>query len=97
MIATLRGQLSGSGSLLLPGDLGYAPGRVVWNAGIDRHPAGILVCGDAEDAVMAVRSAAHHGLVVTVRGGGHNVAGRSIADGALLLDLSRMRRVEVNA
>ena len=97
VIAALRGHLSGSGTLLLSGDPGYARGRTVWNAGIDRHPAGILVCGDAEDVAMAVRIAANHGVVVTVRGGGHNVAGRAIADGALLLDLSRMRGVEVNA
>ena len=97
VIAALRAHLSGSGTLLLPGDPGYAAGRAVWNAGIDRHPAGILVCGDAEDVALAVRIAANHGVAVTVRGGGHNVAGRSLADGALLLDLSRMRRVEVNA
>ncbi len=97
VIAALRARLSGSGALLLPADPGYAPGRAVWNAGIDRHPSGILVCGDAEDVAMAVRIAANHGLLVTVRGGGHNVAGRALADGALLLDLSRMRRVEVNA
>jgi len=97
VIAALRAHLSGSGTLVLPGDPGYALGRAVWNAGIDRHPAGILVCGDAEDVAVAVRIAANHGVAVTVRGGGHNVAGRSVADGALLLDLSRMRRVEVNA
>ena len=97
VIAALRGHMSSSGTLLLAGDPGYALGRSVWNAGIDRHPAGILNCGDAEDVAMAVRIAADHGVVLTVRGGGHNVAGRCVADGALLLDLSRMRRVEVNA
>ena len=97
VIAALRGHLSDGARLLLADDPDYALGRKVWNAGIDRHPAAILVCGDAEDAALAVRVAANHGVVVTVRGGGHNVAGRSVQDGALLLDLSRMRRVEVNA
>ncbi len=97
VIAALRGHLSERATLLLADDPDYARARKVWNAGIDRHPAAILVCADAEDVALAVRVAANHGVVVTVRGGGHNVAGRCVADGALLLDLSRMRRVEVNA
>ncbi len=97
VVGALRGHLSSSAALTLPSDPGYASGRSVWNAGIDRHPAAILVCGAAEDVATAVRIAADHGVAVTVRGGGHNVAGRCLANGALLLDLSRMRRVEVNA
>ena len=96
IIAALRGHLGNGAALVLPADPGYAPGRRVWNAGIDRHPAAIVRCGDAQDVAMAVRIAAEHGVAVTVRGGGHNVAGRCVANGALLLDLSRMRRVAVN-
>src|SRR5215469_5825368 len=85
------------GELLLPDDAGYAVGRRGWNASIDRRPAGIVRCGDAEDVTQALRIATEYGLTVTVRGGGHNVAGRAFADEALLIDLSRMRAVSVHA
>jgi len=85
------------GSLLLPGDAGYAIGRRCWNASIDRWPAGIVRCEDAEDVTRTLRIASDYGLPVTVRGGGHNVAGRGVADEALLVDLSRMRAVSVHA
>jgi hypothetical protein len=84
------------GTVVRPGDPRFPIGRRVWNAAIDRHPAAIVLCDDAEDVALAVRVAADHGTPVTVRGGGHNVAGRSVADGALLIDLSRMRGVIVN-
>jgi FAD binding domain len=85
------------GELLLPGDARYAIGRRCWNASVDRWPAGIVRCEDAEDVTRALRIATDYGLTVTVRGGGHNVAGRGLADGALLIDLSRMRAVSVHA
>jgi hypothetical protein len=84
------------GTVVRPDDPRFAVGRRVWNAAIDRHPAAIVLCDDAEDVALAVRVAADHGAAITVRGGGHNVAGRSVADGALLIDLSRMRGVAVN-
>jgi hypothetical protein len=84
------------GTSLLRGDQGYDLGRRVWNGAIDRYPSCIVGCADAEDVSHAVRIAADHGLQMTVRGGGHNVAGRSICDGALLLDLSKLRQVSVN-
>jgi FAD/FMN-containing dehydrogenase len=90
----LRAQLRGT--TILPGEDGYAAGRRVWNAAIDRRPSAIVRCADAEDVSFAVRIAADHGLPLTVRGGGHNVAGRSIGDGKLLLDLSLLRAVTVN-
>jgi FAD/FMN-containing dehydrogenase len=85
------------GELLLSGDPGYAIGRRCWNASVDRWPAGIVRCQDAEDVTQTLRIATEYGLPVTVRGGGHNVAGRGIADEALLIDLSRMRAVSVHA
>ena len=85
------------GELLLPGDVRYAIGRRCWNASVDRRPAGIVRCEDAEDVTQTLRIATEYGLPVTVRGGGHNVAGRSLADAALLIDLSRMRAVSVHA
>lgn len=84
------------GAVVRPEDARFAIGRRMWNAAIDRHPAALVVCDDAEDVALAVHIAADHGAGVTVRGGGHNVAGRSVADGALLIDLSRMRTVVVN-
>lgn len=85
------------GELLLPGDMRYAIGRRCWNASVDRRPAGIIRCEDAEDVTQTLRIATEYGLPLTVRGGGHNVAGRGIADEALLVDLSRMRGVSVHA
>jgi hypothetical protein len=85
------------GEVLLPDDARYAVGRRCWNASIDRWPAGIVRCEDAEDVTQALRIATEYGLPVTVRGGGHNVAGRGLADEALLIDLSRMRGVSVYA
>ncbi len=84
------------GTIGLPGDMGYDAARRVWNGAIDRRPSCIIGCADAEDVAHAVRIAADNGLQMTIRGGGHNVAGRSVRDGALLLDLSRLRNVSVN-
>ena len=94
VLGALRSRLRGT--TLLPGDGSYSAARQVWNAAIDRRPAAIVVCADAEDVALALRIATEHRLPVTVRGGGHNVAGRSIRDGALLLDLSKLRNVAVN-
>ncbi len=94
MIHELRQRLSSN--VLQSDSQDYGVGRRLWNAAIDRHPAIIVQCTDAEDVALAVRVAADHGVPVAVRGGGHNVAGRSVIDGALLLDLSGMRSVEVN-
>ena len=92
---TLRQGLRGV--LLEPNDSGYTLARRVWNAAIDRFPSAIAVCADAEDVTLALRTAAECDLSVTVRGGGHNVAGRSVGNGLLMIDLSRLREVIVNA
>jgi FAD binding domain len=94
VLDTLRSRLRGA--TLVRGDAGYDVARRVWNGAIDRYPTGIVQCADAEDASHAVRIAADNGLQMTIRGGGHNVAGRSIRDGWLLLDLSKLRHVSVN-
>src|ERR1700679_2801951 len=90
----LRARLRGI--TLLPGDPEYDSARRVWNGAIDRRPSCIIRCADAEDVSHAVRIAADSGLTMTIRGGGHNVAGRSISDGKLLLDLSGLRQVTVS-
>ncbi len=71
--------------------------RTVWNAMIDRRPALIARCASSADVVRAVDFARERGLAVSVRGAGHNIAGLALADGALLIDLSGMRAVEVDA
>jgi FAD/FMN-containing dehydrogenase len=94
-VTALRTHLRGP--LLLPDDPRYDAGRRVWSAAIDRHPAAIVACADAEDVSWALRLAADAGVSATVRGGGHNTAGRSIRDSALLIDLSPLRGVTVDA
>jgi len=90
---TLRASLRGP--LLLAGDAGYDTARAVWNAMIDRHPAAILRAQGAGDVIQAVNFAREHGVVLAIKGGGHNIAGKATCDGGLMLDLSLMRSVRV--
>ena len=85
------------GDLLLSGGPGYEARRHVWNGAIDRHPLAIARCADADDVCTVVKFAARGHLPMTVRGGGHNVAGLAVRDRALMLDLGGMNRVEVDA
>lgn len=91
----LRRQLDGD--LLLPGDDGYDAARTVWNASIDRKPGMIVRCTSAADVVAGVNFARIHQLPLSVKGGGHNVAGRAVCDGGLMLDLSPMKGIEIDA
>lgn len=84
------------GRVLLPQMDGYDAARRVWNGLVDKHPAAILVCAGPEDVVEAVNVARASGLPLAVRGGGHSVAGASVCDGGLVIDLSGMRRIEVD-
>ena len=84
------------GELLLPGNPAYDESRSIWNAMIDRRPAGIARCLGTADIVTAVRFAREHGLPLSIKGGGHNIAGLAVSDGGLMLDLSLMRGVWVN-
>ena len=84
------------GPIVTPGDDDYDERRSVWNGMIDRRPAAIVRCAGSADVVAAVRFAREHDLLVSVRGGGHNVAGKAVADGALMIDLSAMRSVHVD-
>src|SRR5262245_32837705 len=85
------------GQLLLPGAPEYDSVRRVHNGLIDRRPAIIARCQGQADIVDALRFARAKGLEVSVRGGGHNVAGRAVVDQGLMLDLSLMKSVHVNA
>ena len=84
------------GDVLLPGNAGYEEARQVWNAMIDRRPALIARATSPEDVVRAVKFARKHDLIVSVHGGGHNIAGNAVCDGGLMIDLSRMKRVQVD-
>jgi FAD/FMN-containing dehydrogenase len=84
------------GELVAPGSLGYAEARLVRNGLIDRHPAVVARCSGAADVVAAVNFARAHDLVVSVRGGGHNVSGAASNDGGIVIDLSPMRGVRVD-
>ena len=85
------------GPVLLPGDVGYEESRTVWNAMIDRRPALVVRCIGIADVVAGVRFARKHRLLLCLKGGGHNIAGLATADGAMMLDLSLMRGVWVDA
>lgn len=84
------------GPLLLPGDDGYDAARAVWNGMIDRRPAVIARCRGPADVMAAVDAARTAGLPVSVRGGGHNVGGKAVCDGGVMLDLTAMRWVHVD-
>src|SRR5688572_13539611 len=81
--------------LIAPDDAGYDEARRVWNGMIDRHPALIVPCRGVADVVASVRFARIQQLPLSVRGGGHNVAGFGTCDGGLVIDLSPMRGVRV--
>ncbi|WP_165418495.1 FAD-binding oxidoreductase [Dyella amyloliquefaciens] len=84
------------GPLLQKSDADYDKYRHVWNGAIDRHPLAIARCLDAEDVRATLQFATREHLPVTVRGGGHNVAGLAVRDDALMLDVGAMNRVEVD-
>ena len=93
-IQKLRASLHGP--LLCPGDANYDEARKVWNGMIDRRPALIARCAGVADVIAAVKFARTHDVLVSVRGGGHNIPGNSVCDGGLMIDLAGMRSVRVD-
>lgn len=85
-----------SGMLVLPDDDAYDAARTIHNASIDRRPALIVRCLGTADVVAAVAFARESGLEVSVRRGGHNVAGRAVSDGGVMIDLSLMKGIHVD-
>ena len=94
-IESLRAAMRGA--VLVPGDEGYDDARSVWNAMIDRRPALIAQCKGVADVIDAVNFARDHGLPISIRGGAHNVAGHAVCDDGVMIDLSAMRSVRVDA
>jgi len=86
-----------SGTVIRRGDAGYDQARRVWNGMIDRSPAAIFRCSSTADVVAAVNFAREEGLALAVRGGGHNAAGLALVDDGLVIDLSGMRGIRVDA
>jgi FAD/FMN-containing dehydrogenase len=85
-----------SGSVIVPGDEAYDEARKVWNGMIDRRPALIARCETPEDVVASVNFARDEGLLIAIRGGAHNVAGHATCDDGIVIDLTRMKRVDVD-
>ena len=94
-IEELKGSLRGK--LLMPGNAGYDNARAVWNAMIDKHPALIARCEGAADVSAAITFARERNLLVSVRGGGHSISGKSVCEGGLMIDMSGMNTVQLSA
>ena len=85
-----------SGPVLAPGDPGYDEARRVHNGLIDKHPAVIARCQQTADVADAVKFGRSEGVEISVRGGGHNVAGMAVTEGGLMIDLSLMKGIHVD-
>ena len=94
LITDLAGRVSGP--VLTPEDAGYDATRAVHNGLIDRRPALIVRCRTKEDVVEALALARRSGLDVSIRGGGHNVAGRCVVDGGVMIDLAEMKGITID-
>ena len=84
------------GEILLPSDGAYESARKIWNAMIDKRPAVIARCTTTSDVVRGVNFARDNGLLLAIRGGGHNIAGNALCDGGIVIDLSKMKTASVN-
>jgi hypothetical protein len=82
--------------VVAPGDVAYDQARRVWNAMIDRRPGAVVYCAGPDDVVAAVKFARSRSLLAAVRAGGHNIGGASVCDDGLVIDLSRMKQIEVD-
>lgn len=85
------------GTVVTPTDKVYNATRQIWNGAIDHHPALIAICETVEDVKLAIRAAGEYHLPLSVRGGGYDWAGRSVRDHGLVIDLSSMKKVSVDA
>jgi len=95
IIEKLKGKVKGQ--IILPDNPNYNKVRKIWNAMIDRRPAVIVQCDAADDVLHAISYARENGLELSIRGGGHNIAGSALCDNGVLIDLSNMKTVSVDA
>ena len=93
-VEALRTQLRGQ--LIGPDDPNYDQARKVHNAMIDRRPALIARCVDVADVIAAVNFSREQGILLSIRGGGHNAGGLGVCDDGLVIDLSSMRGIRVD-
>jgi len=93
-IESLKQRLEGA--VILPDDSSYDEARAIWNGMIDRKPAVIVRCRTEADVIQAVKFARANRLLVSIRGGGHNIAGLAVSDGGFMIDLSAMKEVRVD-
>ena len=84
------------GTLMTEDTPGYDEARTIWNAMIDRKPALIAECTGAADVAKAVKFAGEYGLFVSVRSGGHNIAGSAVCDGGMMISLAKMKSIRVD-
>jgi FAD/FMN-containing dehydrogenase len=84
------------GKILVEGDSSYELARKIWNGMIDRKPGLIVQCFNTSDVQHAVKYAAAHNLLVSIRGAGHNVSGNAVCDGGIMIDLSQMKNIMVS-
>jgi hypothetical protein len=84
------------GDVVIPHDPAYEEARKVWNGMVDKRPVAVIYCADTEDVISAVKFARMHNVLVAVRAGGHNVAGMSVCDAGVVIDVSRMKQIEVD-
>ena len=85
------------GQIVLPSNSSYDEVREIWNAMIERRPALIVRCAEADDVPNAISFARENGLEISIRGAGHNIAGNALCDNGLMIDFSTMRNVRVDA
>jgi FAD binding domain len=93
-IPVIRGRFAGD--LLEPGDDGYEEARSLFNAMIDRRPRLIVRCTGAADVVAGILLARETGLPLSIKGGGHGVNGHAVCDDGIMLDLSQLKRIDVD-
>jgi FAD/FMN-containing dehydrogenase len=89
--ATLQGQV------IAPGEAGYDEARTIFYGGLDRRPAVIVRVANDDDVVRVIALARETGLELAVRSGGHSPAGHSVSEGGIVLDLSKLRALEIDA
>lgn len=93
-IETLKSHVQGR--VVLPDDASYDEVREIWNAMIDRRPAVIVQCANADDVSQCIKFARENGIEISIRGGGHNIAGNALCHNGMLIDLSTMKNVSVD-